>query len=225
MRNIIGVLSMILVGILLLGGTFPGIAQSLVINSNELKPILRDSTQTQSGFKKQYLVPSNLEVDDLVFFDSNFPPGRWNVPGLDHIAIYLGNNTFVCTAKNKSTGVFAVNIVNYNALLGSGMLKNPRFARVANVTAEQRHNATEWALSRIGDLYQTWDPRKCADPNASLITANQWYCSEIVWAAYYHQGIDIDRNGWKRDFPSFFPIFSAVSPQDIYEDNDVIHFS
>lgn len=31
------------------------------------------------------------------------------------------------------------------------------------------------------------------DPNDPL--SDSWYCTEIIWAAYYNQGIDIDSNG------------------------------
>ena len=40
--------------------------------------------------------------------------------------------------------------------------------------------------------------------------ANKWYCTELIWAAFYNcnhtpdkyifgEGIDIDHNGWKKD--------------------------
>jgi hypothetical protein len=177
----------------------------------------------QSALSTEHL-PFDFQIDDLVFFDSTFPPGRWNVRGLDHVVIYLGNDSFLSTMANKTTHVGEVNIISYDDLFHSWMLKNPRYARV-NTTPEQRHAATQWVCSRIGDTYQTWDPRKCADPNASIITAKKWYCSEIVWAAYYNIGIDIDQNGWARDFPWFFPLWSSVSPQDIYDDNDMIHLT
>ena len=226
MRNVSSAMSMVLIGILCIGGFQIVNAQNVhQVNIQPIQQIGKSISSFQYQEKTTSHYPPDFQVDDLVFFDSTFRPGRWNVPGLDHVAIYLGNDTFVCTGHSKQTGTFGVNIMSYDSLFTSGMLINPRYARVINATAEQRHAATEWALSRIGDLYQTWDPRKCADPNSRMITANQWYCSEIVWAAYYNQGIDIDKNGWKRDFPSFFPIFSAVSPQDIFDDNDVVHFS
>jgi len=224
MRNTTFIMSIFFISMLLFGGVLPGIAHSQVVNSYELKSILNEGAGGKDGTKKQYLVPSYLQVGDLVFFDSTFPPGRWNVRGFDHVAMYMGNDEFIGTMPNLVTHVAEINISNYSNFFVLHCV-HPTFARVVNVTAVQRQNAVTWALSRIGDLYQTWDPRKCADPNASLITADQWYCSEIVWAAYYHQGIDIDQNGWKRDFPWFFPIFSSVSPQDIYDDNDVIHLS
>jgi len=166
-------------------------------------------------------VPPYLELGDLVFFDSTFRPGRWNVRGLDHVAIYLGDNHFVGTMRNTVKQVAEVNITDYSYFFRVLHFVNPLFARVVSATPAQRQAATAWALSRIGDLYQIWDPEKIADPSAQRVTANRWYCSELVWAAYYQVGIDLDQNGWKRDFPWGLPFWSAVSPQEIAADNDV----
>jgi len=43
--------------------------------------------------------------------------------------------------------------------------------------------------------------------------AEAWYCSELVWAAYYNQGIDIDRSGNR--YPPY------VGPTEISSDDDV----
>jgi hypothetical protein len=218
------IIGLFLIGVLLIGGSKPISANNHQQDFKQVYHQMLNSIQpSYQNEKKISHYPPDFQIYDLVFFDSTFPPGRWNVRGFDHIAIYLGNDSFLCTTHNKTTQVGEVNIVSYNDLFQSWMLKNPQYARVINATPDQRHAATEWALSRIGDLYQTWDPRKVADPNSSIITADQWYCSEIVWAAYYNIGIDIDRNGWTRDFPWFFPLCASVSPQDIYDDNDVIH--
>jgi hypothetical protein len=225
MRNASGAISLVLIGILIFGGVLPGMVQSTIVQNNQIKSVLGDGTLDTGASQKKYLVPSYLQVGDLVFLDSPAPPGRWNVRGYDHVAIYLGDQKFVCTTRNDIKHTIEVNISDYSFFISVQHYKNPMFARVVNVTDEQRQKATAWAVSRSSDLYQTWDPRKCADPNFPIITANQWYCSEIVWAAYYNQGIDIDQNGWARDFPWFFPIFISVSPQDIANDNDVVHLS
>jgi len=219
-------IGMFLVGIIVIGGLRPVSAQDDFHHSNQDNQyILNYVPSAHQNERKTSQYPPGFQIDDLVFFDSTYPPGRWNVSGLDHVAIYLGNDTFICTIRNKTTHSGEVNIISYDHLFLGGILKNPRYARVITATPEQRHAATHFVISRIGDKYQTFDPRKCADPNASISTADRWYCSEIIWAAYYRIGIDIDRNGWNRDFPWFFPIWSAVSCDDIYYDNDVVHFS
>jgi hypothetical protein len=183
-----------LVGIVVFGGLSPIFAQDDSHYSNHVYQYMSNQAASSNQNEKttgQY--PPDFQIDDLVFFDSTYPPGRWNV-------------------------------VSYDVLFNGGILKNPRYARVINATAEQRQAATQWVITRVGDKYQTFDPQKIADPNNSRFTANRWYCSEIIWAAYYHLGIDIDRNGWDRDFPWFFPLWSSVGCDEIYYDKDVVHF-
>ncbi len=220
------IIGMFLVGIIVIGGLRPSSAQDDLQNSNQnYKYILNYVSPVHQKERKTTQYPPDFQINDLVFFDSTYSPGRWNVSGLDHVAMYLGNDSFICTIRNKTIHSGEVNIVSYARLFLGGSFKNPRYARVINATPEQRHAATNWVISHIKDKYQTFDPRKIADPNVSVVTADRWYCSEIIWAAYYNNGIDIDRNGWDRDFPWFFPIWSSVSCDDIYYDNDVVHFS
>jgi hypothetical protein len=214
--------------ILLFVGTciIPSIIQGNLQDSiQDYQYMLNSVSLAHQKERKTSQYPPDFQIDDLVFFDSTYPPGRWNVPGLDHVAIYLGNDSFICTSRNTTIHKIEINIVSYDHLFLGGFFKNPRYARVINATPEQRHAAAQWTISHLKDKYQTFDPRKIADPNASIVTADRWYCSEFVWAAYYNAGIDIDRNGWDRDFPWFFPIWSSVSCDDIYYDNDVVHFS
>lgn len=220
------IIGMFLVGIIVIGGLRPSSAQDDFQNSNQNnKYILNYVSPAHQKERKTIQYPADFQIDDLVFFDSTYPPGRWNVSGLDHVAIYLGNDSFICSSRNRTIHQMEINIVSYARLFLGGSFKNPHYARVINATPEQRHAATQWAISHIKDKYQISDPRKIANPNVSVVTADRWYCSEIIWAAYYNNGIDIDRNGWDRDFPWFFPIWSSVSCDDIYYDNDVVHFS
>ena len=220
------IIGIFLVGIIVIGDSISLLAQDNSHNFDQgYQNMSNDVALSHQNETKTSQYPLDFQIDDLVFFDSTYPPGRWNVTGFDHIAIYLGNDSFICTIRNKTTHIGEVNIVSYEDLFHGEILRNPRYARVINTTSEQRHAATLWAISRIGDKYQILDPQKIADPNSSRLTANRWYCSEIIWAAYYRTGIDIDRNGWDHDFPWFFPIWSSISCDDIYYDNDVIHFS
>jgi hypothetical protein len=217
---------MFLAAIIIIGGLSSLLAQDDLHHSDQVYHYMsNDVASPHQNERKTSQYPPDFQIDDLVFFDSTYPPGRWNVTGFDHIAIYLGNDTFICTVRNKTTHMGEVNIINYNDLFHGGILRSPHYAHVINTTSEQRHAATQWAISHIKDKYQTLDPQKTADPNASRLTADRWYCSEIIWAAYYQIGIDIDRNGWDRDFPWFFPIWASISCDDIYYDNDVVHFS
>ena len=214
---------LLLISVLFMGGLLPVIAAYPQIQKLKERHQIHQNVALKN--EKQFLEPPNLEIGDLVFFDSTSPPGRWNVTGFDHVAMYIGENRYLGSMRNTEKQVAEINITNFTYFYIVLHLTNPTFARVVSATPEQIQGAIDWGLKRIGDRYQLWDPQKIANPNSRYLTAQKWYCSEFVWAAFYNNGIDIDRNGWNRDFPWFFPIWSAVSCDDIYYDNDVVHFS
>jgi hypothetical protein len=57
-----------------------------------------------------------------------------------------------------------------------------------------KNNAVQWADSKLGDEYQNIydDPIKEAEYDPTSQTSYKWFCMELIWAAYYNQGIDID---------------------------------
>jgi len=110
------------------------------------------------------------------------------------------------------------------------------YARVRSATEEQRKNAIDFARKQVGKDFQIEWINKNYNPtdieNDSL--AQEWYCSELIWAAYYNcnnefpselddkkciygDGIDIDMNGWKKVLN-----MSIVAPREIMADNDVV---
>lgn len=89
-----------------------------------------------------------------------------------------------------------------------------RVAKPANVSVDQfdkiKADAIQFALDQIGKPYD-WDwLTKHSDHDAS-----SWYCSELVWAAYINQGIDLEY------YPDPDGIISPVSPSEIFLDNNV----
>ncbi len=77
--------------------------------------------------------------------------------------------------------------------------------RVGNLTAEQRDYITNFWEVQIGKPYQGewWEyPNKDSDINSS-----EWYCSELIWAAYYNSGIDLDSDSY----------WTVITPQEIYD--------
>jgi hypothetical protein len=157
-------------------------------------------------------VPDCAEIGDLFLIDFWVDQSNlWKRPGLynEHGAIYIGNNTLI-----EANGM--VRYRNYS--LFHNYAKNLVILRVKSANESQRYAAVAWAESKIGLPYQVffdfpWFGLKIADTNRSFPTANELYCMELIWAAYYNQGIDIDRNGWK------FPIW--VNGNDIIYDDDI----
>jgi len=106
-----------------------------------------------------------------------------------------------------------------------------KFARVTNANVTQKQNAILFAESQIGKAFELdflfHNKNNIPDgPNDPF--SNAWYCTELVWAAYYNcnhspeekiygQGIDIDRNKWRKDSL----VYSMVWPNNIIRDDDV----
>jgi hypothetical protein len=96
------------------------------------------------------------------------------------------------------------------------------FARVRNANSYQKNNAINFTKRQLGKKFQGEFFGINADKNYNPedikndTFANEWYCSELVWAAYYNcnnpfpkeepkngyiygNGIDIDKNQWKKN--------------------------
>lgn len=104
------------------------------------------------------------------------------------------------------------------------------FAKVRHANEAQKQNAIDFAKRQLGKPFQGNWINKNYNPediqNDSL--ADEWYCSELIWAAYYNcnncfpeeeppdgyiygNGIDLDRNGWNKN-----PLnYSIVAPREI----------
>jgi hypothetical protein len=157
-------------------------------------------------------VPEGVEIGDLILVDIRLDQANpWKRPGLfnEHSAIYVGNDMLI-----EANGV--VRYRNFTQF--SHWCRNFVFLRVKTANESQRLAAAEWAKSKIGTAYQVffdfpWFGLKIADTNRKFPTANLLYCAELLWAAYYNQGIDIDRDGWT------YPYW--VTPNDILYDDDV----
>ncbi len=157
-------------------------------------------------------VPEGVEIGDMMLVDLRLDQSNpWKLPGLynEHSAIYIGNNTLI-----EANGV--VRYRNYTQFCQ--WCKNYVFIRVKTANESQRLAAAEWAKSKIGFPYQVyfdfpWFGIKIADTDRKIPTADEIYCVELLWGAYYMQGIDIDRNGW---VPPWW-----LTPYDILYDDDV----
>lgn len=163
-----------------------------------------------------YPVPSYVKRGDIVFMDIKNEDTYWAIPGPsnDHAAIYLGHDyrdgSYFIHAGGQGVKNTTFDLYNF-------AFKNFTFYYVNNADDKQVEGAIQWAVDQIGTEYQCFFPdlnphywyrgmfdlgEKCADPNdESVKTADRFYCMELVWAAYYNQGIDIDQNGWEKVKP------------------------
>lgn len=182
-----------------------------------VSPNLTNKIDNNKNFSGSIHVPECVQVGDLMLLDTRFDESnQWKVPGLynEHGGIYIGNNTLIDAGLiHDPDGVYAY---DYSAFYYSQ--KNFVFLRVKTANESQRHAAAKWAISKIGTSYQyffspPWFGLKISNTSLPFPTADKFYCMELLWAAYYNQGIDIDQNEWK------FPWW--VQGDDILQDDDI----
>jgi hypothetical protein len=134
-------------------------------------------------------VPSYLQPGDLLFCEcKNFGPH--SIPGWDHVAMYVGDNLFVESVP--TLGVRVASLSDFYA-----WAKDITYGFV-DATPAERNNAVAFVEGQIGEDYQYFNP---LHPLESMVKdpdpeSTEWYCAELVWAAYYSVQIDIDCNGW-----------------------------
>jgi uncharacterized protein YycO len=106
---------------------------------------------------------------------------------------------------------------NPSVHVARGVLSPSRFfkadnsiLRVPSASSQQIDNAVSFAISQLGKKYDMYDifpgDKKWCNDN----TIDDWYCSELVWAAYIRQGIglDIDQN---------YDGGNAIWPDELYK--------
>jgi uncharacterized protein YycO len=179
------------------------------------------------GGDSQADVPSYLEVGDLLFVEAR----PWvrvvfgvDVPGWDHVAMYVGGGLFIEAGDYPGTHVVTYAPLGFYCLWASEIA----YGRVVTADESQRLGAVAFAECQLYQPYQ--DPYVCwwanANPNdPDDPYSNEFYCSELVWAAYVHEGINIDATP---DPPSPEEggdgVHLYVSPQDIADDDDVVMY-
>lgn|GEM_PF-5264512 len=145
---------------------------------------------------------------------------------LGHIGIYVGDNETVDPGLDSIRHPLS----SWDSLDQVSILR----VRCPDSNPDCREDAADWALAladRVGSLYSYQWPvidaifsgnhQKSPDPDET-----EWYCSELVWAAYFNQGIDVEafpgnllsetQSLLGRTFMSWTP----VSPDEICEDED-----
>jgi len=156
-------------------------------------------------------IPSYLQKGDIILMDVD-TEGIWGIDGYsnDHAALYMGHD-FRDGSYAINAGIWGVQYMTFDSY--NMLFENFTFFKVNAANEEQRNSAVEWTVNHLGYKYQFFFPcsiyrgmwelgLKCEDTdNPDVLTSNRFYCMELVWAAYYDQGIDIDNNGWEKIYP------------------------
>ncbi|MDD3207168.1 MAG: YiiX/YebB-like N1pC/P60 family cysteine hydrolase [Bacilli bacterium] len=143
-----------------------------------------------------------LQRGDIVFEATGF----YGITG--HVAIVEGiyysetyQQYFVRLIEAISVGV-ARSILTPSRMIA----KEDSVYRVRNATSTQIDNAIDFIIAQLGKPYSV-QPIKNANADNP-----DWYCSELIWAGYYHQGIylDVDDND---------NYGSPITPREMIESN------
>lgn len=164
--------------------------------------------------------PTN--TGDIILTDSGYIPG---VSGWDHAALYIGSGNIMEADPHCedwgwlewwwSTG-------QYEKLWRGGVEEDTlsqtfqdydtvAYLEVTSADGDDRVEAVQFTIGQEGEAF---DYISYWDDDAKQVDANGFYCSELVWAAYYHYPlrINLDSSGSGGD--------NAVSPQEIDDHPD-----
>lgn len=120
-----------------------------------------------------------------------------------HTGIYVGEGKVI---EALSEGVLETSIINWDYPTQTYCT----LLRVKPSTTEIRNSAARWAKKQEEKNYVLSFYEKLYDANEP-----DWYCSELVWAAYFNQGINLDV-----DDVGGYQQWNGVKPGDIYEDSN-----
>ena len=90
--------------------------------------------------------------------------------------------------------------------------------RVGSATIAQRIAAAEWAIEQterdplpgFTDLATVLQGIVSCEGKQSAPVSETWYCTELVWASYYNQGVDLDHSDWGS-------CLSIITPDELRE--------
>lgn len=147
--------------------------------------------------------------------------------GVGHTGLYIGKGkTIEAQGDIKHPNDPTKSKVNENNIASWDYpyRKNVKLLRVKkpNLISNEmwnliKQNAIDFAKSQFEPVAKPYDwqwYKKDSSPDAS-----SWYCSELVWAAYFNQGIDLE---YSHD-P--LGVVSPVAPVEIYLDDDIYKIS
>jgi hypothetical protein len=140
------------------------------------------------------IAPSFLQPGDMMFIETKHELGLPDFNGWDHSAIYRGGNLFIQAVPYPVMEVVRVSSMWEFTRFAADV----EFAYVKTASPSQRLGALNFALEQVGQPFQWPDPEihswwANADPDdPDDPWSDWWYCSELLWASYLNQGINID---------------------------------
>lgn len=177
--------------------------------------ILNLNNSQKKSCEQSSFIPDSLQFGDIIFmdvkpiitklFDVHVVKGFSN----DHCAFYIGNNWFIETSDYSMSKLNLFNGVQFTPMwFYRCWAYNFTYGRVNNASSSQKNQAFIFLLKQFKEPYQygwpgfddymSWHSNPdIDDPNSPYYYPddpylNYWYCSELIWASYLHQNINLD---------------------------------
>ena len=146
----------------------------------------------------KYNILAKIKKGDMIFENKGF----YGLSG--HTAIVEGKIYQPYVKKYYIRLIEAISVGVCRGVLDSNRVDDRQVyvKRPKNVTSTQINNALDFARSQLGKPYKL-DFKK----NTSASEKN-WYCSELYWASYYNQGINLEKPIGINE--------PGVTPRDLY---------
>ncbi len=165
-----------------------GITEPQSSSSSSNKWYYNIGTSLPSGIEpdySQYNLYDTVKKGDIIFEAA----GGRGVTG--HIAIVEGKYYSPKTTIKYIRIIEVIDVGVVRSCLDDERVndKNVSLLRVTSATSDNINGAISFCLTQLGKKYML-DFGKDYDKDQA-----DWYCSELVWAAYYNQGIDIEVSG------------------------------
>ncbi len=167
-------------------------------------PIYYEREQLTTISERESYVPwysSFIQPGDIVWDTISSIPIDFN-DFVTHMAMVVNTNKRGMVMDSYGATRFFNFIETIEAFAGGvryGFLDDDRILecgtkvlRVNGATETQRINAVEFCMHQYGETYEL-NPLE-VNYNVPTGSRNKWYCTQLVFAAYYHQGIDLSYN-------------------------------
>lgn len=157
----------------------------------------------QAANYSKYNLLSTLKKGDVIYESK----GGFGITG--HIAIVEGKYYSSTYKQYYIRVVEAISEGVVRSVLDDSRIddRDSSVLRVVGASDIIASNAANFCVGQLGKSYMI-DFKKDTSPNEP-----DWYCSELVWAGYYNQGIDIETTGMYNE--------PGITPRDINNSSKV----
>jgi len=157
------------------------------------------NTSVMSGWSSGKSVLIELASDSVPAWRQNIFPGdilydpTFLARIAGHVGIYIGHDSVI--EASKSEGIHETSITSWDE-------RDEAILLGVSAPYSAMRGAIDFGIAQKGKPYdENWTQKNSDSSSPS------WYCSELVWAAYYNQGVNLE----------YTPDPYVVSPKELYD--------